>query len=290
MSNTSNAPDDGETYNEKTWDIPFEEGTPLDDLFEEILREQRDIIMIVDDYYARRGTGKTVASMQLADGMDQTDQGLTWAKTSIEPEQIRNAYASQPRRAGLVLDEGEVGASNRAAMSKTNQALREIMSMGRVEQKYLVVNAPAKGFLDKDILKLADVWITMVRKGLGLVHFLEWEPYSERLLTPSKQWLEFEDIPSGTDLRAVYNRLTREKQKRIDGDDGQEFVPKDEHKEALEKARDQARRDQRNEIVQGLFSHPEIQETKVSQRMVGEAIGVSQGTISNILNDGDDDA
>jgi len=270
---------------EKQWDIPFTQDTWLHGHFEEILREKRDIIIVVDDYYGRRGTGKTVASMKLADGMDQTGRGLTWDKVSLEPEQIRNAYASQPRRSGLVLDEGEVGASNRQAMTKTNQALREIMSMGRVEQKYVVVNTPVKGFLDGDILKLADVWISMVRKGLGLVHFLEWEPYSERLLTPTKQWIEFDDIPAGTDLRDVYNRLTREKQDRIDGEDGQEFVPKSEHQEALQSAKDQARQDTRNEIVRGLFQHPEIQESAVSQRMVGEAIGVSQTTISNVLND-----
>lgn len=272
---------------EDTLENPFTEGTPLYEQFEEILREKRDIIIIVDDYYGRRGTGKTVASMKIADGMDQTAEGLTWDKVSLEPEQVRNAYASQKRKSGLVLDEGEVGASNRQAMTKTNQALREIMSMGRVEQKYLVVNTPVKGFIDGDILKLADVWISMVRKGLGLVHFLEWEPYSERLLTPTKQWLEFDDIERGTDLRRVYDKLTKEKQKRIDGEDGQEFVPLQEHKEKISDAKDQARQDTRDDLVRGLFRHPEIQETDVSQRMVGEAIGVSQTTISNILNDGD---
>lgn len=273
---------------ERDWTNPFSEGTPLWELFEEVVTEERDLIFIIDDYYGRRGTGKTIASLQLGEGMDQTREGVTWQKTSLEPEEIRNAYASEELRSGLILDEGEVGASNRQSMTKTNQALREIMSMGRVEQKYVLVNTPIKGFIDKDILKLADVWITMVRKGLGLVHFLEWEPYSERLLTPAKQWLEFDDVPRGTDLRTVYNRLTKEKQKRIQGEEGQEFVPLAKHKEKLQKARDDARDEQRDEIVRGLFRHPEIQETAVSQRMVGEAIGVSQSTVSNILSGGDD--
>ncbi|MFW5905405.1 MAG: hypothetical protein ACOCUO_00995 [archaeon] len=286
MSSTTSPTSPGDELDiEKSWTVPFTEGSWLHRHFEEILQENRDIIIVVDDYYGRRGTGKTIASMKLADGMDQTERGLTWDKVSLKPEEIRNAYADQPRRSGLVLDEGEVGASNRQAMTKTNQALREIMSMGRVEEKYVVVNTPIKGFLDKDILKLVDVWICMVRKGLGLVHFLEWEPYSEQLLTPTKQWIEFDDIPKGTDLRAVYNRLTKEKQDRIDGKDGQEFIPISEHKEALQNAKGQARQDTRNEILRGIFEHPEIQETDISQRMVGEAIGVSQSTISNILND-----
>jgi len=284
MSSVPSQPPTPDIDVEKGWTVPFTEDSWLHDHFEEILKENRDIIIIIDDYYGRRGTGKTVASLQTAHGMDQNG-GLTWEKVSLEPERIRNAYASLPRRSGLVLDEGEVGASNRQAMTKTNQALREIMSMGRVEQKYLVVNTPVKGFLDGDILKLADVWISMVRKGLGLVHFLEWEPYSERLLTPTKQWIEFDDIPRGTDLRNIYNRLTQEKQDRIDGEDGQEFIPISEHKEAIQSAKDAARQDTRNEIVRGIFQHPEIEESDVSQRMVGEAIGVSQTTISNILRD-----
>lgn len=279
--------DDSGDIPDRDWTNPFTEGTPLCEFFDGVVREQRDAIFIIDDYYGRRGTGKTIASLGLGEGMDQ-NEGITWAKASLEPEEIRNAYASEPLRSGLILDEGEIGASNRQSMTKTNQALREIMSMGRVEEKYVVVNTPIKGFIDKDILKLADVWITMVRKGLGLVHFLEWEPYSEQLLTPAKQWIEFDDVPRKTELRDVYNRLTREKRKRIQGEDGQEFVPKAEHQEALQKARDEARKDQRDEDVRGFLSHPEIQETAVSQRMVGEAIGVSQTTISNIMS-GDND-
>lgn len=270
---------------EKTWEIPFSEGTPMYRQFEEILSENRDIIIILDDYWARRGTGKTVSSLQLADQMDQTDEGVTWSKVSLEPEEIRNAYATETQRSGLVLDEGEIGASNRQAMSKTNQALREIMSMGRVEQKYVVVNAPTKGFIDKDILKLADVWISMVRKGLGLVHMLEWEPYSETLMTPAKQWLEFDDIPKGTDLREVYNKLTAAKQQRIDGEGGEEFIPRDEHLEQLQKAKSEVRQETRDGIIRGLLEHPEIQQLPVSQRMIGEAVGVSQTTVSNISND-----
>lgn len=278
-----------EFHVEKGWSNPFPAGTPIAELFEQIIREERDIIIVVDDYYARRGTGKTIASLRMADGMDQTDQGLNLDKASLQPEEIRNAYASQPERSGLVLDEGELGASNREAMTNTNKALREIMSMGRVEQKYVVVNTPLKRFLDKDILKLADVWITMVRKGLGLVHFFEWEPYSEQLLTPAKQWLEFSDIPKGADLRSVYNHLTSEKRDRIGGEDGQEYIPRSDHEEELRKLRDQVRQETRDEFVQGLFQHPEIQETAISQRMVGEAIGVSQTTVSNIIRSDDDE-
>lgn len=272
---------------EKGWENPFAEGTYLYDLYDEVASEERDLIIIIDDYYGRRGTGKTIASLQLGNGMDQTTQGMTWSKASLEPAEIRNAYASEPLRSGLVLDEGEVGASNRQAMTLTNQALREIMSMGRVEQKYVVVNTPIRGFIDSDLQKLADVWITMMRRGLGLVHALEWEPYSKQLLTPKKQWLYFDDVPKNTDVREVYNRLTREKRKRIMGSDGRGFVPQEEHKKELKKAREQARHEERNEIIRAIHDHPEHDEsTDINQRTIGESVGISRSQVNRIVHGG----
>jgi len=274
---------------EKSWENPYPENTPLWELFNEVLEQERDIVIIIDDYRARRGTGKTVASLQLADGMDQTDKGLTKEKTSLSPEEIRNAYTTLPPRSGLILDEGEVGASNRAAMTNTNKALREIMSMGRVEQKYVVINAPAKSFIDKDILRLADVWITMTRRGQGLVHFLEHEPYSGNLLTRQVQWLEIEDIPPGTELRKVYNSLTAEKREKMgDGDGGDAFVPAEKHYQEVEKAEKKGYKNGRDDVLKGIWNHSEIQQLPVSQRMLGEAVGISQGAVSNIVS-GDDD-
>jgi len=274
---------------EKSWENPFPDESPLWGLFDEVLRQERDIVIIIDDYRARRGTGKTVASLQLADGMDQTDEGLTYEKTTLSPEKLRNAYTSLPEKSGLILDEGEVGAGNRSAMSNTNKALREIMSMGRVEQKYVVINAPAKSFIDKDILRLADVWITMTRRGQGLVHFLEHEPYSGNLLTRQVQWLEVEDIPKGTQLRGVYNKLDREKRKQMgSGEDSDAFISVDEHREEIRKAEKEAFREGRNKVIRGVMNHPEIQQFPISQRMVGEAADISQGAVTNILSNGSD--
>jgi len=282
MSTSADA-GEGESWHanlEQSWVNPFAEGTPMFDLFDEVVREERDIIIILDDYFARRGTGKTIASLQLAHGMDQTDSGVRWANVSMDPQAVRNAYTELPKRSGLVFDEGEVGASNRNPMSKTNKALREIMSMGRVEQKYLVINSPAKEFIDKDIQKLADVWITMTRRGRGLVHFYERQPYTGALLTPKKQWIEFADVPGSHPLRGVYNRLTRQKRKRMDGEDSNGWIPRDEHEAALAKATKRARKEKRDALIKSVYYHPEID---VSQSTLAEAVGVSQPTVSNIV-------
>lgn len=265
---------------EKSWTNPFEPGTFLHEIYGNAISEQRDIAIVVDDYFARRGTGKSVATLKLGDAMDQTDETITKDKATMHPEALREAYTSQPLRSGLVLDEAEVGASNRQAMTKVNQAMREIMSMGRVEQKYVVINAPIKSFIDKDILKLCDVWISMVRKGLGLVHHLKWEPYSEKLLTPRKQWIEFDDIERGTELRATYNYLTDEKRKAMNGESSNSFIPESEHQDKLKKVKRDVKQRTRDELMHDLYNHPEID---VSQTKIGEAAGVTQQTVSNAI-------
>lgn len=279
---------------EKSWTNPFAEGTFLHEIYGKVVSENRDLVIVISDKRGRRGTGKSVTSLKLADMMDRTDGGLTYSKCTLSAEELRNAYSNQPEGSGLVLDEAEVSAGNRSAMTKTNKALRQVMSMARVEEKYLVVNVPIKGFIDTDILKLADVWIAMERRGRGLVHHLKWEPYSETLHTEKKQRIEIEDIEKGTELREVYNKLTREKRRHISGEEGQKFVPQEEHQKQLQEARKEVRKETRDEIIQDLYNRlsgldeddiSRIKKAKgVSQSMIGEGVGLSQQQIGNIVN------
>lgn len=278
---TDTSPKGAPEIPEQSWTNPFSEGTFLNEIYGDAVREERDVAIVVDDYYARRGTGKTVSTLKLADGMDRTDQTITEDKSTLHPEGLRQAYTREPLGSSLVLDEAEVGVSNRQAMSKVNQAMREIMSMGRVEQKYVVINAPLKSFIDKDILKMCDAWISMVRKGLGLVHHLKWEPYSEQLLTPRKQWIEFDDIERGTELRATYNYLTAEKKDAMQGGTGNSFIAEDEHQKELKKRVKNAKREKRDKIIAGVYKHPQID---ASQAKIADAVGVSQKTVSNALS------
>lgn len=267
----------------RAWENPFRPKTYLHTLFQAIVKDERDMVIIIDDLRGRRGTGKTTACIKFADGVTQSGAGFTRANASLDVEEIREAYYQLPYRTGIMIDEAEIGVSNRQAMTKTNQALREIMSMGRVEQKYVFINAPLKGFIDKDLLKLADVWITMTRKGRALVHQLKWEPYSERLMTPKMQWMNFNRIEPGSDLKDVYNYLTREKRKKIRGQDGQGFVTRAEFNEEVKKAREDGEKVGRDDIIYHLYTHAEIRDKKIPQRVFAEAADCSQKTISNII-------
>lgn len=270
---------------EQKWTNPFVPGTYLHDLFDRRIRANQDLVIVIDDYHARRGTGKTVSALQLANGMDQTAEGITKTKVSLRPEEIREAYAEEPKRSGLVLDEAEVGASKWSAMTNVNKALREIMSMGRIEEKYVVLNAPSFSQIDKEVQMLADVWICMTRRGQAIVHGIELNPYAGQILKPKKQLIEFRDISKDHDLRDVYRYLTREKRRRIAGEEGDGFIPRKEAREWVEKAKKEQERQTRDQLIEQFYGHEEVREAGIPQRVVADAAGVSQQTVAKVLNE-----
>lgn len=266
---------------EKSWTNPFASGTPLHDLYDRRVSQESDLVFIVSDYHNRRGTGKTVLSLKLADRLDRTDQGLTKEKVSLNPEEVREAYANQPEGSGLVLDEAEAGIGSRSTQTNVNKAMRKILSMGRVEQKYLVVNAPASSHIDKSIRELADVWMLVQKRGQALVHFLEYNPYGNKPLTRKKQKFHWDDIETGTDLRGVYNYLTHVKRKKIGGEDGDGYVTRKEHQKELKKARRGAQKEKRDELLTNIYTHDDMD---VSLKTLSEATNVSSSTVSRIVN------
>jgi hypothetical protein len=291
MSANGSSPD----VPEQSWTNNFPEGHPMHDLYERRVSNGQDLVIIIDDYHSRRGTGKTIASLQLGEAMDQNG-GLTKANATLEPGELRNMYSTLPKKSALVLDEGELKASNREAMTVLNRALREIMSIGRVAEKYVLINTPDKGFIDKDIQKLADVWITMLGKGKGLIHHLKRNPYAsgDTLLNEKQGLITFQDVQKGTRLRDVYNHLTSQKQQHIDGEGGKAMVPESKVKERVKNAREEARQEIRDEIIQDIYRRlgdlddDDYTRMKrgggVSQSMLGEAVGLSQQQIGNIVH------
>lgn len=279
----------------KDWTNPFPEQHPFHDLYESRISQQQDLVILIDDYHSRRGTGKSVASLQLAEGMNQTGN-LTYDNVTLDPSELRKAYSSLPERSALVFDEGELGASNRDAMTSTNKALREIMSIGRVEEKYVIVNTPDINFIDKDIQKLADVWMTMLTKGVALIHYLKRNPYGSgsQTLTEANGIIEFNDIQKGSKLRQVYNKATREKRKHIDGEGDQgRYIPQKKHKKKLKQVEKKARKEERDKIITKVYNRlgdlAEEDYTRmkrgggVSQAMLGEAVDLTQQQIGNIV-------
>lgn len=258
------------------------DGYPFSRLYRKRVANNQDLAVIVSDHQNRRGTGKTVFSLKLGHMMDRTDEGLTESKVAINPNELTEAYLDEPRGSALVLDEAEAGLSKYEAASAVNRAMRELVSMGRIREKYLVLNLPASSELDRDLKALCDFWFMVQSKGRALGHHLRWNPYSEEPRTPKTETWEWSDIPTDHYLRDVYDYLTQEKLAHLRGESDQSdqrISPKD-HQAALEEAHDHAATTTRNELLTKVY-----RDTGLTQQQLASAVDLSRSRVADIVSE-----
>jgi hypothetical protein len=250
-------------------------------LYQKRIANNQDLAIIISDHQNRRGTGKTVLSLKLAEAMDRTDEGLTTEKVAIDPNELTGAYMEQPKGSALVLDEAEAGLNKYEAASAVNRAMRELVAMGRIREKYLVLNLPASSELDRDLKALCDFWIMVQAKGTAQGHHLNWNPYSEEPRTPKAGKIDWSDIPEETRLRDVYQYLTSEKLAHLRGDrdESSQRIPADEVQDQLKQERDRAQTETRDELLTEFY-----ESTGLTQSELADAVGLSRSRVADILN------
>jgi hypothetical protein len=258
------------------------DGYPFSKLYRKRVANNQDLAIIVSDHQNRRGTGKTVFSLKLASLMDRTDEGMTTEKVAISPGELTECYMELPKGSALVLDEAEAGLSKYEAASAVNRAMRELVSMGRIREKYLVLNLPASSELDRDLKALCDFWFMVQNKGRALGHHLNWNPYKEEPRTPKTEPWEWSDIPEGSDLRGVYDYLTELKLSHLRGeeDGSSQRIPAQEVGEMVEKAKEEAKTTTRNELLREFYN-----DLDVTQGDLANAVGLSRSRVADILTD-----
>jgi hypothetical protein len=214
--------------------------------------------------------------------MDRTDDGITEEKVAIAPGELTEQYVNLPKGSALVLDEAEAGLSKYEAASAVNRAMRELVSMGRIREKYLVLNLPASSELDRDLKALCDFWFMIQNKGTALGHHLNWNPYSEEPRTPKTETWKWSDIPEEADLRDVYNYLTDEKMAHLRGerDESSQRIPADDVNQMVAKAEDQAATETRNDLLCNLYD-----QLDVTQKELAQAVGLSRSRVADLLSD-----
>ena len=258
------------------------ENYPFTKLYQKRVANNQDLAVIISDHQNRRGTGKTIFSLKLGEMLDRTQEGLTTEKVGISVEQITEAYIEQPKGSALVLDEAEAGLSKYEAGSAINRAMRELVSMGRIQEKYLILNLPASSELDRDLKALCDFWFMVQQKGKALGHFLRWNPYQETPRTPKTEAWEWSDIPQESSLREVYDDLHKEKQKHLRGetDESSQRVKASEVQRMVQEAKSEAETTTRNELLATVYEG-----TELTQGELAEAVGLSRSRVADIVSE-----
>jgi hypothetical protein len=220
--------------------------------------------------------------MQLASHFDRTEERITTEKATLSAQELEQAYTQQPRRSGLLLDEGQAGVSNRRSMSGINEAMRKIVGMGRVEEKYLLLTAPGVHQVDKDIRNMCDLWIFVTSVGEAETFRVRYNPFEDHEVTDHWNTIEWDAGLPG-ELQETYEQLTAEKKRRLrgQGEDGDGYVKASEVEKSVESAREEAKQQKRNEVIRQIYHNS----ADMTQQQLADAIGLHRSTIANICAD-----
>ena len=258
------------------------ESCPLGKLYRKRVAQSRDLTVLVADWDLERGSGKTTLALRLAAAMDRTDEGVTTDKATLSAQELTEAYTRESPGSALVLDEGEAAASNRRAMSGVNEAMRTVMGMGRVEQKYLVLTSPGVHQVDKDIRNMCDVWVFVRELGEAQMFRVRYNPLGDHELTHDWGTLTWPgDLPGG--LEDTYYELTAEKRRRLrgDGDEGEAYVKADEAAKSAERAAEEAKRQKRDELLATIYQNND----DMTQAELADSVGLSRSRVGDILSE-----
>jgi hypothetical protein len=250
-------------------------------LYKKRVANNQDLAILVSDHQNRRGTGKTVLSLKVASRLDRTEEGITKEKVSIGVDSLLDSYTKLPKGSALILDEAESGLNKYEAGTQVNKAMRELVSMGRIEEKYLILNLPSSGALDRDLKALCDWWWLVQYKGLAKGHHLQWNPYTEQPRTPKKRDLEWTDIEEGTQLRDVYNYLTKLKRKHLRGESeesSQRLTPA-EVQNRIDTIKSETKTETRNRLLEEIYSNSDL-----TQQELASSVGLSRSRLADIVN------
>jgi ABC-type dipeptide/oligopeptide/nickel transport system ATPase subunit len=253
-------------------------------LYRKRVAQNRDLTILVADWNLERGSGKTTLAMRLAGAMDRTDTGITEDKASLSARELTGAYTSLPKGSSIVFDEAMGDVSNRRAMSSVNEALRSIIGMGRVEQKYLFLTTPGVHMVDKDIRSMCDMWILARSLGEAQMFRVKWNPFAGHEQTHDWGTLTWPgDLPG--ELSSTYDYLTTEKRKRLrgEGDGGKGYVEASTVQETAEQAAEDARRQKRDEMLREMYRNTE----NMTQQDLADAVGLSRSRVGDILSESD---
>lgn len=266
-----------EEWSMSEWVVDFEE-TPFYEEYLEHAEKDMELTVLVSDYHAMRGTGKTVLSIKLAREFDRTEEGLTPDKVTNQAEEFIDAYVQHAKGSGLIFDEAETGINSRDAMTTVNKEMNEKVSMGRVGEKYAIWNMPDIGQIDKEVRKLAHYWVLVQRRGRARVYELSNDPFRDDTYTKPICNIEWSDLEDGD---PVYDRLDEHKWDKLEGT-GDQFIEVEEHEEELKKQREEAKRQQRDAFIRAAYSN-----NLLSQPDLAQITDLSQGQISRIVNQGE---
>lgn len=254
------------------------------------LRDDNDAKVLVVGKNSATGIGKTTFAIKLARYLDTTsDEWRAEEKAHISIPEYIEAHMTKPKGSCLLLDEIEAGADSRRATSHENVNLSKAWATMRAQNIATVATLPSVSMLDNRMLELADYWVLVKRRGLAQPYKIVVNDFNGKVqrkpLNPSKkgrpetgEHIRFEDLP-GHDRDKNYLDSIKDDTVWDLTEEAQTLTAK-EHKKQVRKAKHDAMKEKRNEMIAEFYAETEMSTTDLSKF---ESVGVSQSQVSEII-------
>lgn len=256
-------------------------GSKLFHEFATRLTSGRDMHVIVTAA-AETGVGKTTLAFVLALLWDMN--GWTHDKATLDPREYAALYDEVAPGSVLLLDEVEQAADARRGGSRDNVNLSQNFATKRYRQVFGVMTAPSKGWVDGRIGNdSADYWIQAQEtdkgrpKGEARVYRLRENEHYEQSYSKRVETISWPIL----DWHEEFRKLEQLKIDRMEGQAENDYVHKDDHREAVDAARKEGAEEVRRKVVR------EARRWGMTQSEIGDIIGKDQGTVSRWLDDMD---
>jgi hypothetical protein len=240
-------------------------------------RKGRDAKILVTAKDAQTGVGKSNLCDFLGYALDTSESGFSPRKVVIEPGEFIQAYNWLSPGSALVMEEGEQ-LDSRRAMSKENVESSQKWQEARVREVIALINLPSPDLIDKRMERISDFWIHVQRRGRARIYRKRIHSMSRNVYFEVVQDLEWPNM----DGSETFQEMAQLKDALLDGDVGSgNWVPPDEHNDAIEKARKETKAEVRDTLIQSMYNQTELTAPDIASL---NGVDISAGRVRQIGN------
>jgi len=229
-------------------------------------RQNRDLKIIITSRDSQTGTGKTTLGLWLALHFDV--HGFGPDQVTLHPREFLKLYKENTAGSVIIMDEAEQ-LDARRSMSQKNVDFWNLWQTMRYRQITSILTLPTRSALDKRGLELSDIWIQVTERGFARVHEVGVGDYDGQTQPTLIESIEFPDVS----YLKLKDAVDEKKVQLVE--EGEEFIESE--AETIDIEAD--RIEQRNKAIRAVYETADV-----TQKELGEAHGITQQQINNIVN------
>lgn len=179
------------------------------------IADGRDLKLIITADDSETGVGKTTLAGWLALNWNYMFSDQHWRAddfATLDPSEYFRMVTDVPEGTVVIIDDAEE-LDARRSMQNMNVKFSWWWMIMRLKQVITILTLPSPAAIDSRLEELADVWINVQHRGVGLAHDIGVQSYGTRDVTTKKvHKIEFPDISGHPEL----NELRSKKQEKME--------------------------------------------------------------------------